>query len=163
MGQPHRPVTDEDRQQVRELHGQGVGRNQIAKRINRSPVTVTKLAAEMGLDFDRSQHPQLVAATAARVADGRARRAALAERLLDDAERLRQQLFAACTVYNFGGKDNTFEQALIDQPSFRDKRDLMNAIGLAIDRAVKLDAYDRIDEHASGVDAWLAAMTGIGT
>jgi hypothetical protein len=153
-----RPVTDEDRDQVRALHAQGLSRNEIARRIQRSGRTVTRLAGELGLTFERGE--MVAAATAAKVADGKARRAALALALLDDAERLRSQLFAPALVYAFGGKDNTFEQANIPEPSFRDKRDLMNALGIAIDRSVKLDAYDRADEQMSAIDAWLEAMSG---
>lgn len=155
-----RPITDADRERVRELHGQGLSRNRIAREIGRSLSTVTKLARELGLSFDRGNDPNVQRAQEARKSDARSRRAALALALLEDAERMRQQLFAPCTVHNFGGKDNTFNQAMLDEPPARDKRDLMHAIGLALDRAVRLDAYDKVDDSASGVDAWLAAMTG---
>jgi hypothetical protein len=157
MSSTGRPITDEDYEAVRDLHAQGLGRNAIARQIHRSGRTVSKLAAELGLSFDRS--PTAIA-TEARVADGRARRAALAQALLEDAERMRLSLFAPCTIRNFGGKDNTYAEKKIDQPPFRDQRDIMSSIGIAIDRAVKLDAYDKLDESMSGVDAWLAAMTG---
>ncbi|MDG4832413.1 helix-turn-helix domain-containing protein [Solwaraspora sp. WMMD1047] len=154
-----RPVTDHDRQQVRELHAQGLGRNAIAKALNRGTRTITRLAAEQGLDFDRTTAAK---ATAAKQADARARRATLALGLLDDAEKLRGQLFTACTVYNFGGKDNTFEQALISEPSFRDKRDLMSAIGTAIDKAVRLDEYDA-DPGIDAAKSMLGALArGLG-
>lgn len=155
-----RPITDADYDQVRQLHADGLSRNAIAKQLRRSGHTISRLAVELGLSFDRGADPHLREITETRKADGRARRAALAEALLADAEKLRQQLFAAANVHNFGGKDNTFEQAVIDQPTFRDQRDIMHAIGLAVDRALKIDAYDRIDESGSAVDAWIAAMTG---
>jgi hypothetical protein len=157
MSSTGRPITDEDYEAVRDLHAQGLGRNAIARQIHRSGRTVSKLAEEMGLTFDREATKT---ATAARVVDGKARRAALALALLEDAERLRQQLFAPCMMRNFGGKDNTYAEQPIDQPDFRNQRDIMSAIGIAVDRAVRLDAYDKIDESMSGVDAWLAAMTG---
>ncbi|MGI5178662.1 helix-turn-helix domain-containing protein [Dactylosporangium sp. CA-152071] len=135
-----RPVTDHDRDQVRALHAQGLSRNEIARQIGRSGKTVSNIAKAAGLTFERG--PEVAAATEARKVDAKARRAALALALLDDAERLRKQLFAPCTVYSFGGRDNTFEQALIEEPSFRDKRDLMQAVSTAIDRSVKLDEYD---------------------
>jgi AraC-like DNA-binding protein len=156
----HRPVTDHDRDQVRALHAQHLSRNQIARQLGRSTHTVTKLARELGLSFDRANNPGLQEATAARMADGRARRTQLALQLLEDAERLRQQLFTPTMAYNFGGKDNTYNEHQLNQPSFRDQQYLMHAIGIAVDRAVRLDAYDKIDESLSGVDAWLAAMTG---
>lgn len=166
MGKPspgRRPITQDDYDQVQALHAQGLGRNAIAKQLGRSGHTISRIAAELGLDFDRRNHPQLEVATAARVVDGRARRAALAEALLADAERMRQQLFASTVVYNFGGKDNSFNERTMPEPDFRAKRDLMQAIGAAIDRALKIDAYDKIDATMSAVDAWLEAMTDIDT
>ncbi|MET0492905.1 MAG: helix-turn-helix domain-containing protein [Actinoplanes sp.] len=139
MAGGHLPVTDEDRRQVAELHARGKSRNFIAATLGRSGRTVSRIAADLGLTFERSR---TAAATVAKQADAKSRRAALALALLDDAERLRGQLFAACTVFNFGGKDNTFEQALINEPTFADKRNIMQAIGVAVDRAVKLDEYD---------------------
>jgi AraC-like DNA-binding protein len=138
--EPRRPVTDADRRLVAELHAEGLSRNEIARRIHRSGRTVSRIADELGLSFERGE--QVQAATEARKVDARSRRARLALALLEDAERLRQQLFAACTVWNFGGKDNSFESQLIDEPSFRDKREIMSAIGIAIDRSVRLDEYD---------------------
>ena len=158
MTADRRPVTDKDRDRVRELHAQGLSRNEIARQIQRSGKTVSRLAAEQGLTFERG--PEVAAATEARKVDAKARRAALALKLIDDAERLREQLFAPTLVYNFGGRDNIFEQAMIPKPSARDQQALMNAIGAAIDRSVKLDAYDRADEQMSAIDAWLEAMSG---
>jgi len=151
------PIGPEDHDAVRRLHAEGKSRNAIAREIGRSGHTVSKIAAQLGLSFERGE--MIRAATEARIIDGRARRAALALALLEDAERLRQQLFAPMTAFNFGGKDNTYEEHEIPEPTLRDKRDLMNAVGIAIDRSVKLDAYDKIDESLSGIDAWLTAMT----
>ncbi len=154
-----RPVTDEDRRLVAELHAQGLSRNAIARQIGRSGRTVTKIADELGLDFERARTR---VATEARKDDARARRAALAVRLLDDAERMRQQLWEACTVYNFGGKDNTFEQALINEPSFADKHKIMSSVGIAIDRAVRLDEYDA-DPGIDAAKSMLGALArGLG-
>ncbi|GLH97358.1 helix-turn-helix domain-containing protein [Phytohabitans aurantiacus] len=154
-----RPVNEDDERLVAELHAEGLSRNEIARRIHRSGRTVSRIADKLNLSFERGD--QVREATQARKADARAKRAALAVSLLDDAERLRQQLFAACMVYNFGGKDNTFEQALINEPSFRDKRDLMGAIGTAIDKAVRLDEYDAdpgIDAAKSMLGALAAGL-----
>lgn len=137
-----RPVTQDDYDQVRQLHAEHLPRNEIARRLDRSPHTISRIAKELGLSWDRANAPGLQMATQARQADGRARRTALALALLDDAEKLRAQLFAPTVAYNFGGKDNTYNEHALTEPGFRDKRDLMHAIGIAIDRAVRLDEYD---------------------
>ena len=153
-----KPVDDAERDQIARLHAQGLGRNAISRETGINARRVSYLAKELGLSFVRST--AVTAATEARVVDSKARRAALAQALLADAERLRQQLFAPVTVYNFGGKDNTFETAALTEPSMRDKRDLMASVGMAVDRAVKLDAYDKADEAGSALDLWIAAMSG---
>lgn len=50
-----RPITDADRERVRELHVQGKTRNDIAREIGRAPSTVSKPARALGLPFDRSK------------------------------------------------------------------------------------------------------------
>src|SRR5258708_4683856 len=134
---PERPITDDEREQVARLHAAGLGRNAISRETKIHQRRVSAIAVELGLTFKRSPH--VAAAAEAKKVDAKARRAALALALLDDAERLRQSLWTVCTAYNFGGKDNTFEQVQLSEPSFRDKQSIMAAIGLAVDRAVKLD------------------------
>ena len=154
------PFTDDERRQVRDLHAQGHGRNEISRRTGIHSRRVSAIAAELGLTFKRGERTR--EATEAKKADARTRRAALAVQLLDDAARMRQQLWEACTVYNFGGKDNTFEQAMIDEPSFRDKREIMSAVGIAIDRAVRLDEYDA-DPGIDAAKSMLGALAkGLG-
>lgn len=154
---PRRPVTAEDFDQVRELHAQHLSRNEIAKRLGRSGRTVSRIAADLGLSFDRANDPHLRKATEARKADARARRAALAVALLEDAERLRQQIFAPVVVYSFGGRENNFAEAQASRPSPRDVRDLMTAVGIAIDRSIKLEQLDA-DTGTTGARALLVDL-----
>jgi hypothetical protein len=47
-------------------------------------------------------------------------------------------------VYNFGGKDNTFEQAMLDQPPFRRQtRDRVSSIQALMQTALKIAEHDR--------------------
>lgn len=153
-----RPVGDQDRDQVQALHAQGLSRNDIARKMGRSGRTVSRIADALGLTFERGEKTR--AATEARKADAKVRRAALALALLEDAERLRQAMWAETRVFNFGGRDNTFAEQTLTEPPHADKLRLMQAAGVAIDKAVNLDKYDRVDDSLNGVDAWLAAMTG---
>jgi hypothetical protein len=152
------PVTQADHDRVAELHAKGLSRNAIAEATGRSGRTVSRIADQLGLNFERTR---TAAATAAKVADGKARRAALAVALLDDAERLRTQLFAPTKAFNFGGKDNTYAETTLDQPTFSDQRNIMQAVATAVDRSVKLDEYDAgQDAGGSEVDRWLTGLTG---
>ena len=80
-----RPVTEEDREQIRALHAEGLGRNEIARRLNRGLRTVSVHAAQMGLSFARAAMTE--EATRVRKADLEEKRVILAEALTDDALR----------------------------------------------------------------------------
>ena len=155
---PARPLTQADRDQVAALHAQGFGRNAIAAKIGRSASTVTTIARDLGLSFDRTATE---AATRAAVADAKARRTALMHTLLDDAARLRAQLWQPHEYIDHGGRD--FEEARWTQPepTPADKRHLMQAAAIAVDRSLKLDLHDADDAGGlAAVDAWLRGITG---
>lgn len=151
------PITDADRERVRELHAEGLARNAIAAKMGRSQAAVSKIAKALGLDFDRSR---TAAATEAKVLDARARRAQLMHDLLDDANRLRRQLWEPTTIYSFGGKDNTYNSKPVDRPPFKDQRDIMGAASLAITASLRLDEHDTAG--AEGAKSMLGALaTGL--
>lgn len=130
-----RPVTDEDYELVRQLHAQGLGRNEIARRIDRAQRTVSVIAAELGLVFDTSMTED---ATRARVAQLAALRADAAVDLHLDGMKLAQQMWEPALIYNFGGKDNTYEDREVDEPPAIDKKALMSAAGIAFEKSLKL-------------------------
>lgn len=110
-----------------------------AKRLKTSRTTVARRRAALGIESDRTQ---TAAANEARRVDAKARRTAIAEGLLDDAEKLRAQLFAPTVAFNFGGKDNTYEEHHLDEPTFTDKLKIVQAVGVAVDRHIKLVEHD---------------------
>lgn len=118
------PVTDEERAEIRRLHGEGHGRNQIARLTGRSTRTISVQALAMGLTFDRAQTEE---ATRARRADLAEKRAILAEALVDDALRLTEQIWEPAVVYSFGGPTNSYSEHPVKEPPPSDKRLLMAA------------------------------------
>lgn len=152
------PVTQADYEAVARLHAEGMGRNEICKQLGRSGKTVSKLAAAQGLTFERSG--SIAAATEAKKVDAAALRAQLALNLLHDAARLREQLFAPAKAFNFGGKENTFNDTTLDEPTFVDKRNIIQACAQAIQASLRIDEYDRLDTTLSGVDEYLAHLAG---
>lgn len=159
MGLRHsqRPVTDEDRQAVSDLHAEGLGRNEIARRINRGTRTVSVIAADLGLSFDRTATEE---ATRARMADLAEKRSILAQALTDDAMRLTEQLWEPAKVFNIGGKDNEYTEHDVPEPPADAKKALMAAAGMAIDRSLKLCPPESDAEGLAAVDAWLRGMMG---
>jgi hypothetical protein len=134
-----REVTDHDRAEVARLHATGAGRNEIARTLKLAAATITKLAQQQGLSFDRAPTAQ---ATEARKTEAAGRRAELELAYLAEARMLIEELRAPVLVYNFGGKDNSYEEQLHDEPDAASKLKLMQASGIAVDRALKLADTD---------------------
>ncbi|WP_433793951.1 helix-turn-helix domain-containing protein [Actinoplanes sp. CA-252034] len=138
----HPPITAEERQRVAKLHAEGRSRNAIATELGRSGRTISKICSEHDppLTFERTR---TAAATAAKKVDGAARRAQFQLDALDAAGRLMGQMFAPSKVFNFGGKENDYNEVTHDEPPFRDKRDIASAIQALANTALKLAEYDK--------------------
>lgn len=152
---PSGTIAEEHFDEFRELHAQGLGRNAIAREMGVAPVCVSRTAAHLGLSFDRSK---IQAATQARLADLAERRSLLAEDLIGDAERLRQQIWEPHLYWDWGGKDHDYDDKLADEPTPADKRALMGAAGMAIDRSLKLAPT----EETSGLDNAKSMLGSLG-
>lgn len=135
---PPRPVTDETRAEVRRLHAEGLGRNEIARQLERSPRTVSVLAQEMGLDFDRTH---TAVATEARKLDARNRRLNLIERYHAQAEKILNRLDRS----NHRVREVSFGKVVsyeVEELPAQDVRNLMQAVATATTQAAKLEALD---------------------
>lgn len=150
------PIPETTRRLIKDLHAAGKSRNAIAKEAGVSVGSVTNICKKAGLDFDRT-HTR--AAVAAHAIDMKAARQQLMFDLMGDAQRLRQQLWQPAKVISFGGKDNTLAETTLDEPQFVDKKNILSAVGIAVDRVVKLEAIDASSQELTAVDAWLNHMT----
>lgn len=133
---------------VAAIRAGGKSLNQIAKDCGVAKATVSKIAKEAGLSdaFDRSQTE---AATQAHAADARSRREKLKLDLLSDAERLRARAWDEYEVIVDSRTDGP-QTMTLDLPPLQDVRAAYAAIGIAIDKSVRLDQYDSTD---SDIDA----------
>ncbi|MFJ2909368.1 helix-turn-helix domain-containing protein [Streptomyces sp. NPDC087228] len=131
-----RPITDTDRRAVRRHHAAGMSRNDIARKIKRSPSTVSTIAKDLGLTFDRAA--EVATATAVRKADLDARRTEMAHRLHDVAERELGKMTAPTLYWEWGGKDHTYAEREQPEPTPADRRTMMATAGAALDRSLKL-------------------------
>lgn len=154
------PLSDDERTRILELHAEGVSRNDIARQLQRSPGVVSKVVAAAGKSFDRGG--QVAAATQAKQQDNRARRAALESRFLDEANLLLDQLHQPHLVYNFGGRDNTYEEHQLSEPDVGAKGTLVSAASKAVTQAIRLAEVDSAaagaDEGRSIIAAFFAAV-----
>lgn len=134
-------------------------RGQIAREHNVSTTTVSKVAKDAGIEqpFSREQTKN---ATAAAVADNASERARLARRFLEEAHRALDAMHAETVIWNFGGKDNTYNERTVSEPPTGDKRNLMVIAATAADKHVVLDKHDADTGNLAAVDEWIVFMKG---
>jgi hypothetical protein len=121
-----------------------MSRNAVAREVKVSPSTVSKVAVEEELTFDRSVS---AAAVAAKQADAKARRADIQLALIDKAEDFLHSIDQPFLAFSFGGKDNTYEEHELDGPPTGDILNLMRSTSLALKEARDL----RKDDDDEGV------------
>lgn len=153
-----KPVTDQTRADVRRLHAEGHGRNEIARRLERSPRTISVLAEELGLTFDRTA---TAVATQARVVDARARRIALIERYNAHAHKQLDRLDRAEHNITEVSLGKVVKYTAPELPT-GDVRNLMQASITASNQAAKLEALDTnngVDDAKSMLGQLAAGLT----
>lgn len=135
----------------------------IAARHGVSDATVRRCIAEAG-DIPPAGSPATRAkmenATKTRQLTMADRRARLAERFVEVAERALDDMDSPATVFNFGGKDNTFEARVLPRPPTADQRNLAIIAATAVDKHKVLDNYDSDVRDRDALTAWLDHMTG---
>ncbi|MGA5272289.1 hypothetical protein ACPCKL_00540 [Streptomyces cellulosae] len=144
-----RTFSAEDEEQLRQLHADGVSRNEIARRLEWSVATITNHANRLGLAFDREATR---AATDARQVDLKDRRQRIQGQLLDLAER---SIERAQERYLVHGWTHTGESVAewLQQPPAKETKDLTTSAVQALNGALKLaqvDAGDTGREEAAG-------------
>ncbi|WP_202919336.1 helix-turn-helix domain-containing protein [Saccharothrix deserti] len=150
---PRNLVTDADRARVRELHAEGKTRNDIARAINRSSSTVTGIARELGLSFDRSK---TAAATAARQIDNRSRRTEIVGRLYGRVEHLLARLEADRYVFT-ATTINGIESKTLDHVPAPDEKALASALSTHLSAASRLEQVDA-DKGSEGAKSMLGGI-----
>ena len=149
--------TPEQRSEAVELY-RAHGPTHVEKLLGIPKGTVTRWAKEAGVETVSVSTTR--EATQAASVYAKSRRQELTGLLLEDAHRLREQLWQPSRLVNFGGKDNTLAETMLDEPLFVDKKNIMSAVGMAVDRVMKLEAVDSNDRDMPAVDAWLSHMMG---
>ncbi|TAK89315.1 MAG: hypothetical protein EPO06_11660 [Burkholderiaceae bacterium] len=140
-------IDDATRQRVLDLAEQGVSRNQIARDLQISAGSVTNIIRAAGKTnaFDRSRTEN---ATRARVVDLAARRASIAETMLDLADRFAARARESYTVY-LATKDDV-HPVTYDEPPLGEVRQAMTALGIAVDKHMALIRFDTKEAGNAG-------------
>lgn len=148
-----------DPKRAQELAGQGLSCRAIAKELGCAPSTVSRWAEGAGVVFDRSQTAKAVAAHTVDLAAGRVR---LAEKMLAVAEDMLDRLNDPYLVYNFGGKDNDYNEHTLNSAPVEVRRSSVVTAGIAFDKITKhlekdtagvSTAHSLLDTLAAGFSA----------
>lgn len=150
-GKKNREVTQEERDEVRRLYEEHyLAPVEIAPRVRRTPVTVTSWLKEMGhIDVKMNVRPVPF------ISD-KQQRLAFKRKLQKHADECIERCYKPYKAWSFGGKDNTWNWAWAD-PQPRDIADFTRSAALAIDQAMKIDAYDS-EDGAAQVKSMLAGV-----
>lgn len=152
-------ITDAQKTEVLRLHQLGTTRNEIARTVGISAGSVTNICKNAGRTFDRSATKH---ATEARQVDLAAARIRLVEKMLDRSERMLDALDGPYLVYNFGGKDNTYEEHTLERPPVEVQRNAVVTAGITFDKLTRIveksstgteDALGVLDNLADGLKA----------
>lgn len=135
------PLTDADRERIRQLHADGRSCSGIARELGRAPSTISRAAKAMGLSWDTTKTEQ---ATQVKQASNRERRARLVSRLYDRAERIMDRLDADTFKYVGLDKDGRARTNHIDQDAIpgTEERALSGMTVNLLVAAAKLEAVD---------------------
>jgi transposase-like protein len=156
-GPSRKRLTDEEREQIADAIRAGKSRNEIARAFDRSAGTVTKIARDNELSFDRSLTKE---ATDAAKTDNAHRLEVLKGRFLIEAEAALDELRSKASVHKILTEGDIVVHE-IDSPTFSDKRNIMWRAGGAIRNYLEIDAHQGGGEDSfAAVDQWLDAMVG---
>lgn len=147
-----RPVEADVRARAIELIKQGIPRNAIARELMIAPSSVSVIAREAELTFDRAT--QTASATAARMADLKIRRIELIDELVSKAADHLVAIDQPFLAFNIGGKDNTYSDHKLDRAPTGDILNLHRAVSLALKDAREL-IRDDDDEGVAEAESML--------
>lgn len=133
----------------------------LAARHATSEASVRRIAAQHGLTLGTDATRAIVKNAVEVKRDNAARqRAEISAMLLDEAREAVLDMRRPATIYNFGGKDNTYNEKQVSRPPTGDRRNLAIIAGTLLDKHKMLDGYDASQHLASAVDDWLGDMLG---
>lgn len=125
--------------------------------------TIGRIARAHGLTGARTAALRTRRARENRSAYSAERRAELAAKLTEEAERLLEEMRAPHTAFNFGGRDNTYAEHEMPEPPTEAKRHLMAATRDAVRTVLDIHRVDTRPEESPAramVEALVEAVRG---
>lgn len=148
-------LSDAEREKIAEAIRSGRSRNDVARAFDRSAGTVTKIAREFGLAFDRSQTKH---ATEAKRADNANAFELLKERLITEANVALDELHSPAISYKWH-EGNLLEKQM-PEPTFTDKRHIMFRANGAVQYALAIEHRTQGDDDGAqaAVTEWMESI-----
>ena len=133
-------------------------RNETAERFGVSAGTITNISREVGRTFDRAASAD---ATKARAQDVEKRAVLLAERMVEKAHELLDTWDQPYLVFNFGGRDNEYNEHTLDSPPIEVRRQIVSIAAVAVDKMIKIKRETATGSATeSAFDAFLKYIAG---
>lgn len=140
-------------QEARRLFDEGRSCNAIANELGVAPSTISAWAKREGLRFDRSK---TAAAVKAHTIDLAAARLELASEMSEASLELLRARHQPYLVFNFGGKDNDYNEHTLDRAPVDVVRSIVTTAGIAFDKATRV--VENPIEDTAEVDSMLEGL-----
>ena len=160
-------ISDEVRAAVvadlRKTHGTPEGSvRSVAKRHGISEASTRRIGSAAGVSGGEATRAKTENATVVAALTNAQRRERLAARFLDVAERALDRMESPALIFNFGGKDNTYNEREVERPPTADQRNLMIIAGTAFDKHALAERFDSAGAAGQQADLLLRLLTGQG-
>lgn len=146
-------ISDETRAKVLTLHAAGHSRNEIARKTGISAGSVTNICRQSDRAFDRSETKR---ATEARQIDLAAARIRLAEKMLAASEGMLDKIDGEYLVYNFGGKDNDYNEHTLESAPVEVRRNIITTAAITFDKLTRI-----VEKDNGGLDQAVGVLDNV--
>lgn len=148
-------LSDAGRLRLCEMAEAGATVREIAAELGIASSSVSRYAKRLGVSFDRSATD---AATAARVADGRSRRAELAVRLLEQAGMELDRLSRPHRAFAFiSGPTGGYVEQILPQPDPGSRLAISRTVATLLQQHVRLAEFDG-DDTLDLAKSWIGQL-----
>lgn len=149
-------ITSEIRSQVLAGLEAGKRNGQIARELGISTSSVGNIARENG--FPRAEQIGKVTLDVLR-ANQQVQRARISQQFLDASERLiGESQQENVKVWSFGGKDNTYNEHVVNRRPPFDQKTLLTAAAICLDKHLVIARHDNPDDGASKAASLLTSV-----
>lgn len=142
-------ISDTERERIIAEFATGKSCNQIAKEFGRSNNTISRIARDAGHKFAQVNAERAREINRGYTAERRAKIRLSTVQVIED--RL-GEFNAPTLVYNFGGKDNDYNEHTLDKPDARTMRDLAQTIATLWRVVESIDKAEQGESDTSALD-----------